>query len=102
MEARRRLEAVMSKQLILFLLAGAAMAQSGGVEQTVVWQRARTSAPAHTYTAASKPAAEQPAADQKVASAQSSPTDPEVVEAVRWERAKDRAAQRQIAKSKKK
>jgi hypothetical protein len=91
----------MSKQLILLLLAGAAMAQSGAVEQTVVWQRARTNAPAHTYTA-SKPAADQPAADQKLASAQSTATDPEVAEAVRWERAKDRAAQRQIAKSKKK
>jgi hypothetical protein len=98
MEARRRLVVVMSKWLISILLAGAAMAQSSPAPQPVVWQRAKTGAAARQATA-DKPA------DPKVATAQATAiepaTDPEVAEAVRWERAKDRAAQRQIAKSKK-
>ena len=84
----------MSKWLITILLAGAAMAQNAPVQQTALWQRAKTGA-------TSQPSGTTKPADPKIASATPA-TDPEVAEAVRWERAKDRAAQRQIAKSKKK
>jgi hypothetical protein len=84
----------MSKWLISIVLAAAAMAQTAPVQQTALWQRAKTGTASRQSSAAK-------AADPKIASAQPS-TDPEVAEAVRWERAKDQAAQRQIAKSKKK
>jgi hypothetical protein len=85
--------------LISILLAGVAMAQSGPAPEPVLWQRAKTGASTRQASVA-KPT------DTKVASAQSTATEqatePEVAEAVRWERAKDRAAQREVEKSKKK
>jgi hypothetical protein len=85
----------MSKRLILLLIAGTAMAQNGTVQQAALWQRAKPGA-------ASRPPAAAKPADPKGASAQPTPPGPEVAAAVRWERAKDRAAQRQMAKTKKK
>ena len=84
----------MSKWLISIVLAAAAMAQTAPVQQTALWQRAKTGSTSQKSTAA-KPA------DPKIATAQPA-ADPDLAEAVRWERAKDQAAQRQIAKSKKK